>query len=77
MDKLNNSVVKKKNRLINIKILIKKNMISKALVELEDYLYDYPNDSYGLLQYATALITLNKYTDSKKILNDLVDNDTE
>ncbi len=77
MDKLNNSVVKKKNRLINIKILIKKNMISKALVELEDYLYDYPNDSYGLLQYATALIALNKYTDSKKILNDLVDNDTE
>lgn len=67
----------KRNRIFSIKELVTKNKVSKALSEVDRYLEDYPNDSYGLVQKANILMILNCYDDAEEIYDFVIENGLE
>lgn len=69
--------IAKKKRISSIKTLITKNKLSKALNEVYNYLEDYPNDSYGLIQEANILMMLTYYDEAEEVLDIIIENNLE
>ncbi len=67
----------KKKRILSIKNLITKDKLSKALTEVYNYLDDYPNDSYGLIQKANILMILSYYDEAEEALDIIIENNLE
>ena len=68
---------KKKNKYNSIKKLVQERKYPKALGEIEDYLYEYHDDEYGINLYVTILIGLNKEEEAKKQVKRLVHMDSD
>lgn len=66
--------VLKSKRITSIKNLICKGMISKAYSEIENYLSDYPSDSYGLYQRAVINGMLGNIEEEKRDLEYIIEN---
>ncbi len=68
---------KKKNKYNSIKKLVQERKYPKALGEIEDYLYEYHDDEYGINLYVTILIGLNKEEEAKKQVKRLIHMDSD
>lgn len=72
-----NNRISKKKWISSIKKLISKANYSKALSEVDKYLDQYPNDSFGLYQYSIILKDLGKKEEAKDILRKIIDEGME
>lgn len=69
--------VDKIKQINSIKDLVKDHKYSKALAEVEKYLYEFPNDSYGLFQKATILLFLKDFDEAEYIYKQIIDMNLE
>lgn len=58
-------IISRKKRINSIKVLVTRNNLSKALTEVNKYLSEYPNDSFGLFQHANILFLLGELEEAK------------
>lgn len=69
--------VSKSKKISSIKVLIEKKLYSKALSEIDEYLEQYPNDSYGLFKRAFVFSEIGEYDIAKEEFQYIIDNDLE
>ena len=67
----------RKKRISSIKLLVSQNKLSRALSEIQRFLEDYPDNSYGLFQEANIMYLLGDIEKAKEKFQYIVDNQLE